>query len=237
MEQLSRIIERNSLKFNFKGDRSRVIEIVRNTIAKCPLCKKVSPRFICLAGLPGCGKTEFCKLNHLDSIYLVVDPDEYRIISNIDSLSDNIIEDTHDIMCVITMSVLEIAFELQLDVLIMDTFSNKQFWLKFFSDHKNLLSQYEITMIILAQPYNLCKRLITRRYENDIKSNKSFVRPPDYGFLNECRLNFSEAMEAILNIQIFSSVKLLTRQNFHQIYNEYISNDFIEDWNKITNTE
>lgn len=202
----------NKYAETFGVDREDIFSAVR-TIAKTFPAPEKEPRFLCIAGLSGSGKTGYCKSEELYKSYFVLDPDEYRkYCKGYGSMtSKELIEKTQTTINAVGLSLLEAALTERISVAVSGTFVNYPFWEDVFSRHREILSEYKREMILIAAPYGVCKDAMELRFRRELSKADTVARMVDVPFLKKSREGFAAAVKKYRESGFFESYSLLAR--------------------------
>lgn len=185
---------------------------VRSVVSTFPASHK-EPQFVCVAGLPGCGKTVFCRTESKFKDFFVLDPDEYRCFhkSYVHIPAEELISRTNGIINIIGCTLLEIALKNRINVVICGTFVNREFWCSAFERHADCLKKYKKHMFIIAAPYEVCVESIEQRFIKESAIAGIVARKPDINFLNRHKQGFSSSMKKYIDSGFFDSFTLFSR--------------------------
>ena len=191
---------------------------------------------ICIGGLPGSGKTEWGKRIFKKKDFFIIDPDEYRKVFFLDNdacvNATEYIQLTQAVMCVIGFSILEIAIQKKVNIVVMDVFTDVNIWKSFFKG--NNLKEYKKYFVLLAQPLGLCEFLMELRYKKDFKINKKTARIPDNNFLTSEAKELGKSIMSYKSDSVFEKIYLLTRRDIDVPYEKEATEFTLNKWKEIT---
>lgn len=210
-DEISLLTKKYALFFDIPYDDS-FDSVVHSVVSTFPPPDK-EPQFVCVAGLPGCGKTVFCRTESAFKDFFILDPDEYRCFhkSYINIPAEELISRTHGIINIIGCTLLEIALKNTINVAVSGTFVNREFWNSVFERHADCLKEYKKQMFIIAAPYEVCVESMKKRFINESAIAGTVARQPDTDFLNKHKQGFVSSMKKYIDSGFFDSFSLFFR--------------------------
>ena len=178
------------------------------------------PQMLCVAGVPGAGKTEFIK-NCFFSNFVKVDPDAFRKFSPgyFELEHKDVVNGTKEVSDYISAYVIEESIKRKYSIVITSTFTDLNFWDTKFDELYSMLmnNMYTCKLIILKQPFSQCMKgfqLRSRMSSLDEPNSRAFDRK----FFNEkCKL-FDKSMAKHANSSFFDEVIVLWRNRLEDDY-------------------
>lgn len=144
-----------------------------------------NPVFIGVGGIPGVGKTEYCKKKFINDFF-IIDPDYIRLFHpNYGNLNyDNVIQETNAFTTQICELLLQIMSSLSCNFVVECTFSNYVYWFQILNSHKRKFENYYRKLILLSAPIEVCYQSMCLRYNIEKKDLKNIIpRKADKAFL------------------------------------------------------
>ncbi len=216
ISQLLDCLDDNSLEY--KDEYHLLLE--ENT---CTLksSKAHSPKLICVAGIPGSGKTTYIQKTFSKSEYIIIDTDLFRkYFPQYHKLTHNdVVMKTQQFSDKAADLMLEFALKTASSIVLADTFINVDFWCNYFdaiSVHFEKL-HYKKEFIVLSQPKEECLKALKIRSDNS-SVEEPVSRPFDIAFFEDKWSLFDNSTKDILDLGFFDSCTFLARKSLEEEY-------------------
>lgn len=175
---------------------------------------------VCVAGIPGAGKTKFiCDSGEFEE-FVIIDPDASRQYAPDYELcnSKTLVEMTNQYMERFSIALLDAALKGMYSFVVASTFTDTAFWRWTFSRIEPLLDNYRTKrLIVLSQPLEECQKGCAERAKKASRSEPK-PRPVDDSFIQDRFTRFNKSIEELLNIGIFREVVYCARRKLEDAY-------------------
>lgn len=175
---------------------------------------------VCVAGIPGAGKTKFiCNSSEFED-FVNIDPDAFRQYAPDYRLcnSNTLVETTNQYMERFSNALLDAALKGKLSVVVASTFTDTAFWRQTFSRIGPLLEDYRTKrLIVLSQPLEECRKGCEKRAK-EASSAEPKPRPVDDSFIQNRFDRFNRAIGDIITMGVFREVFYYARKKLEDVY-------------------
>lgn len=182
------------------------------------------PIFLCIAGIPGVGKSEYIRKKGFSDTFVVVDPDSYRKYAPgyYSFSSDDVVEKTKAFVDYLSTLIITVAIYAGSSICIPSTFCATHFWTSFLNSISSFIVEkgYRTELLILDQPKDISFQSFIRRAVS-FTNDEPIARKADISFFNDISQRFCYGIHTLIKTGFFSSVTLLTRMSLdHDYINE-----------------
>lgn len=180
-----------------------------------------TPVFLCIAGIPGVGKTEYIRKKGFSDTFVVVDPDSYRKYAPgyYSFSSDDVVEKTKEFVNYLSTLIIAIALCAGSSICIPSTFCATPFWASFLNSISSYIAEkdYLTELVILDQPKVLSFQSFVNR-STSFTNDEPIARKADISFYSDVSQKFIYSIHSLIKTGFFSSVTLSTRMSLDQDY-------------------
>lgn len=202
-------------------EKTAAIEYAQTVWPQIRMRSAPEPEFLCIAGIPGAGKTAYIRRYNLEDRFVIVDPDHFRKYTPQYSIltSQNVVDSTKSFVDFLSTLIIWIAIYARCPICIPSTFCATDFWSVYLNKLKPYLCDrmYATTLLVLEQPIALSLYSFSMR-SSSTSDAEPITRPFDDFFFKDTSLKFKQSLQALMTLGFFSDVSILSRTELNQEY-------------------